>query len=163
MARQIKQTVIDDQKYEIGQYMGHKAMPLFFKVSKRIAPIIGAMKALSGDEGETLSQEDILDSDISKLVDTILPYLMDVLENLDDPSTMDIICEILTVVKYQGHASGNTEADYQWSTPGPILIEKHFTGEPMHMMKVVVETLRHNYKDFLGGIPFQKLMPTMKR
>lgn len=153
MARHTMTTVIDGQKYEIGQFPGHKAMPLFVKVSRKIAPMVGGLRALSGDDGKTLTREQILESDLGELVEVLLPCLIEVLESLDDGQMMPILEQILSMVRYQGPEMDAEEL----GAPGAVNVDLHYTGYPLHMIKVVIATLRHNYTDFLGAIPFQSM------
>lgn len=121
MAKELRQVVVGDRSYEIGQMNPFKSLRIFTRLTKMIAPSAG--KALDGMS---------LDTEVgAEAFGKLLEALGD---RLDENAMEQTVRELLENVMYEGRKVE------------PIV---HFMGDVPHMLAVAAKVLEVEYGGFL--------------
>lgn len=128
---------VDGIDYEIG------ALPIAqsIKVLTRVIKILG--KSVGKAEGIS-NIGDVLDSSVDSSITKIIGAFS---EQLEEEIVLKTIKELLS-------QSWRLEGDKKIRLENSF--DKLFSGKLFHMFKVVTECFKHNYSDFLDGLPSMK-------
>ena len=131
----MKTVQIDDISYEFLRYPTSTALEVLFLVTKLLGPgLSSVLSGLNTEElkSEGLSSEAIGDLDLGSALEKVLS------QGIDSEEVVSVLKKIISTYVYADNRK--------------IEFESYFSGRLLHMSKVVLESLKHNYSDFLGEI-----------